>query len=89
MAIGRKASKKTTGEKTTGVNVDALIEKGGSHAGERGKAVDDEVQKITVRLPKNLVDQIDEAINERPISISRNQWLAEAAYAALRSREGA
>lgn len=86
MAIGRKASKNTPDQKSSGVDVDALIEKGGSHAGGEEKAPVDDIQKITVRLPTNLVREIDEAIAKRPISISRNQWLAEAAYAALRGR---
>ncbi|MCH7566507.1 MAG: hypothetical protein E2O74_00535 [Chloroflexi bacterium] len=82
MAIGRKATK----QKTQDVDIDALIEKGGSHAGDGDTSPLDDVQKITVRLPKDLVRRIDEAIKQRPISISRNQWLAEAAYEALKGR---
>lgn len=82
MPVGRKATK----QKTQSVDIDALIEKGGSHAGDQVAESLDDVQKITVRLPKDLVRQIDEAIHSRPISISRNQWLAEAAYAALKGR---
>ncbi len=82
MAIGRKATK----QKTQDVNINALIEKGGSHAGDGDASPLDDVQKITVRLPKDLVRRIDEVIKQRPISISRNQWLAEAAYEALKGR---
>lgn len=82
MAVGRKATK----QKTPDVDVDALIEKGGSHAGDESASALDDVQKITVRLPKDLVRRIDDAIRRRPISISRNQWLAEAAYEALKGR---
>ncbi len=82
MAVGRKATK----PRAKDIDVDALIEKGGSHAGDEEASALDDVQKITVRLPKDLVRQIDEAIKRRPISISRNQWLAEAAYEALKSR---
>lgn len=86
MPVGRKAKKQSP---KNDVDVDALIEKGGSHAGGADDPASDahEVQKITVRLPKGLVRRIDASLENRTIPISRNQWIAEAAHAALQAEE--
>jgi hypothetical protein len=38
---------------------------------------------VTIRLPQNLVIQIDEALEECQVPISRNNWLLEAAVEKL------
>ena len=43
---------------------------------------------VTIRLPKELVTQIDAALDDRSVPLSRNNWLLEAAVEKLtRSRE--
>jgi hypothetical protein len=39
---------------------------------------------LTVRLPENLVKQIDQELDERDVPLSRNNWLLEAAIEKLR-----
>jgi hypothetical protein len=39
---------------------------------------------VTVRLPENVVRQIDEELGQRDIPLSRNNWLLEAALEKLR-----
>lgn len=39
---------------------------------------------VTVRLPENVVKQIDEELDQRDIPLSRNNWLLEAAIEKLR-----
>jgi metal-responsive CopG/Arc/MetJ family transcriptional regulator len=39
---------------------------------------------VTVRLPENVIKEIDEDLNERDIPLSRNNWLLEAAIEKLR-----
>lgn len=38
---------------------------------------------VTIRLPQGLVAQIDEVLEQRPVPISRNNWLLEAAVEKL------
>lgn len=39
---------------------------------------------VTVRLPENLVKQIDQELDDRDVPLSRNNWLLEAAIEKLR-----
>lgn len=39
---------------------------------------------VTVRLPQNVVQQIDEELDQRVVPLSRNNWLLEAAIEKLR-----
>jgi hypothetical protein len=39
---------------------------------------------LTVRLPENVIKQIDEDLDQRDIPLSRNNWLLEAAIEKLR-----
>lgn len=39
---------------------------------------------ITVRLPENVIKQIDQELDQRDVPLSRNNWLLEAAIEKLR-----
>jgi hypothetical protein len=39
---------------------------------------------VTIRLPENIVKQIDKDLNQRDVPLSRNNWLLEAAIEKLR-----
>jgi hypothetical protein len=39
---------------------------------------------VTVRLPENVVQQIDQELDQRDVPLSRNNWLLEAALEKLR-----
>ena len=42
---------------------------------------------ITIRLPENVVNQIDLDLGQRDVPLSRNNWLLEAALEKLRKRD--
>ena len=75
--------------KTT-VDVDALINRGGSvaghpaPAGRPAKAVEDEVMLVQLRLPPPLVEKIDATVKARLIKIPRHTWLLEAVMEKLK-----
>lgn len=85
MPIGRKAKDKTP----KGVNVDALIEKGGSVATAVADTEDGDLHRITVRFPAEVVHDIDSALKAIPKALrpSRNQWIVEAAYEKLQNQQ--
>ena len=39
---------------------------------------------VTVRLPENVIEQIDHQLDHRDIPLSRNNWILEAAIEKLR-----
>jgi hypothetical protein len=39
---------------------------------------------VTVRLPENVIKQIDQELNQREVPLSGNNWLLEAAIEKLR-----
>ena len=81
MAISPKPKTKTAGP---GVNVDALIRKGGSSAADNEKS---QHAAIVLRLPSQMLEQIDALLKARPVRIPRHTWLLEAVYEKL-ARDG-
>lgn len=70
------------------VDVDALINRGGSPGGAPpeeapGKAA----STILLRLPPELLEQVDTALKARPVKLPRHTWILEAIHEKL-SREG-
>ena len=81
MAISRKP--KPSSAETPPVDVDALINKGGSVSGDRPKSsANKEKEKaaspVILRVPNNLLEQIDRVLEARPIKTPRHTWLLEA-----------
>lgn len=76
MPVGQKA-------KNREVDVDSLIDKGGSHPKEENAGDGNELHRFSVRFSNELVRLIDEHIDSLPVSTSRAQWLAQAAYEKL------
>ena len=69
------------------VNVDALINKGGSVT---QLAAGESAQRpiyVQLRLTTELVDRIDQSLQGRPIKTPRHTWLLEAIHEKLK-REG-
>jgi hypothetical protein len=64
-----------------GVDVDALIRKGGSVAGEAEGVTAAQASKVTsviVRVPADVMERIDQAVQARRIKTPRHTWLMEA-----------
>jgi hypothetical protein len=76
MAITRKP--KAQESNINVVDVDALINKGGSVASTTKLEPDTAPIAITLRVPAPLVAKIDTAITSRPIKTPRHTWLLEA-----------
>lgn len=83
MAITRKPK---TNKNTSGINekqISQLINKGGSVAASDN----DSDKQVLVRLPKDLLEQVDELAKGRRIRTPRNTWIVEALYEKV-EREG-
>lgn len=84
MVITKKPTPQTI--QNNGVDVDALINKGGSVAlstsiqqVEAPSSEDEKkAQRVNLRLPSDWLKQIDDLLEARPVKISRHTWLLEA-----------
>jgi hypothetical protein len=76
MAITRKPKKEQTEKSHTGVNVAALINKGGSVAVDASNL--EKEQGFPLRVPKKTFMRVDEAVKARRVKTSRNTWINEA-----------
>ena len=74
MPIARKPKiKPAVSEKT----ITAVIEKGGSVPTEKNAKGKSE-QTVNIRLPEEILSEIDKSVGSRRIKISRHTWLMEA-----------
>ncbi len=74
MPIARKPkSKPVVSEKV----ISAVIEKGGSVSTEKNNPGKTE-QTVNIRLPEDILSEIDQSVSFRRIKISRHTWLMEA-----------
>lgn len=76
MAVTRKRTKKT---ETETVDVDALIRKGGSVAGDTASLEQsDKPTSVILRIPPDVIAKIEKAVSARRLKIPRHTWLLEA-----------
>lgn len=88
MAIARKPKKNDAG---SSVDVDALINKGGSVAQVNQPASDIPLpaeRQVALRIPVNMLGDIDSSLKRRTVRIPRHTWILEAIAEKL-EREGA
>jgi hypothetical protein len=78
MAVTRKPKTSVAAESV--VDVDALIRKGGTVAGQETKAPkeQDKPSPVILRIPSELLERIEQARQKRPVRIPRHTWLLEA-----------
>ena len=70
------------------VDVDALINRGGSPGGApQEEAPGKTSSTILLRLPPGLLEQVDAVLKARPVKLPRHTWILEAIHEKL-SREG-
>jgi hypothetical protein len=85
MAIARKPVR--SGPQAGGVDVEALINKGGSApTREPSKA---ETTPVVLRLPTELLEQVDSLLKARPVRIPRHTWILEAVYQKMKQESEA
>jgi len=72
-------------EKEKKVNVEALIDRGAPVKGETNLHQDKKWKFINIRLPQDMISEIDEIISLR-IGISRTAWILEAIQEKIKKR---
>jgi hypothetical protein len=78
MAISRKP-KPSSSVATKTVDVDALIHKGGSIAGNNGgQGKEKDAVPVILRVPEDILKRIDGSVQARLIKTPRHTWLLEA-----------
>jgi len=82
MAITRKPS---TNAASAEVDVDALINKGGTPPSQN-EDPEQGTTAVVLRLPSDMLKQINACVKARPVRIPRHTWLIEAVHEKL-SRE--
>lgn len=61
------------------VDVDALIAKGGSVAqAPAAEAASKDMISFTLRVPKHILDTLDDRLKKQPYKVPRQQWILEA-----------
>ena len=72
-----------------GIDVNALINKGGGVARQDVKAEADEnaTSPVVLRVPNRLLKRIDQALLSRPLKTPRHTWLLEAVLGKLEREE--
>jgi hypothetical protein len=79
MAIARKPKGSIQAE----IDVDALINKGGTPAATATQPRQKEEVAVILRIPAEMLEQVDSAVTARPIKTPRHTWLLEAIYEKL------
>ena len=87
MPITRKP--KPAAAAAPGVDVNALISKGGGVARQDIKSDSDEnaTSPVVLRVPNRLLKRIDQALLSRPLKTPRHTWLLEAVLEKLEREE--
>jgi len=76
MAISRKP--KPSASEGTGVDIDALIHKGGSVAGEGDSTGKHKLIPVMLRLPPAMLEKVDASVQARVVPTARTTWIMEA-----------
>ena len=87
MAISRKPKPQDNTVGKGNVDIEALINKGGSVGGETGSKYRTQTSTINIRVPVPLVERIDQELEGRPIRTPRHTWLLEAVWEKLERDE--
>ena len=87
MAVSRKPAASTA---SVPVDVGALIHKGGSvPEDEANSSSERKTIPVTLRVPSELLKQVDDFLKTRPVPLPRHTWLLEAVHEKLtRSKTG-
>lgn len=79
MAIARKPNRTAA----PAVDVDALINRGGSPVGGAAAETSARATPILLRLPADLMERLETALRERPVRLPRHTWILEAIHEKL------
>lgn len=87
MALRRRPKSESTNSSVTEREIEALIDKGGSVTPGHKRAQGTKPQLVQLRLPRPLVQRIDQARKRRLVAPSRHAWLLEALLEKLEAEE--
>lgn len=76
MAISRKPQPGAS--ENPGVDIDALIQKGGSVAGEGAASGRQKLTPVMLRLPPSMLAKVDALVQARVVPTARTTWIMEA-----------
>ena len=85
MTISRKP--KPAASETVAIDVDALIHKGGSVAGE-GPSTRQKLAPVMLRLPTSMLAKVDATVQARVVPTARTTWIMEAIAEKLERENG-
>ena len=85
MAISRKPKPAEQG--AAAVDIEALIHKGGSVAGERTETAKPKLAPVILRIPSQMLARVDASVEARVVPTPRTTWILEAIAEKL-EREG-
>jgi len=85
MAITRKPKAAT--ESGPIVDINALIHKGGSVAGSEAQQRTEKHAAVVLRIPAEMLAQVDTAVQRRPVRIPRHTWIMEAIIEKLKQEQ--
>ena len=85
MAISRKPKPSEQG--AAAVDIEALIHKGGSVAGEGTETAKPKLAPVILRIPSQMLARVDAAVEARVVPTPRTTWILEAIAEKL-EREG-
>jgi len=86
MTISRKPPTNKSSNKNDKVNIEEIINRGGSVSAEKSK---EGRKPILLKLDYDTVDQIDHLVRSRKVKIKRQTWIEEAIIEKLsRNSEG-
>jgi hypothetical protein len=83
MAISRKPK---PSEQGSAIDIEGLINKGGSVAGEGTEPSKSKLAPVILRIPKPMLAKVDAAVKTRVIPTSRTTWILEAIAEKLEGR---
>ena len=69
--------------KAPNVDIEALISKGGGTPGERIDKGKDGTIAIVLRLPADMLDEVDAVVKARAVRMPRHTWILEAVHEKL------
>lgn len=87
MAITRKP--KPSAPSSAAVDIDALINKGGSVATTAPPSTSDKPAAVVLRMPAEVLERVDRQVEARPVKVPRHTWLMEAVIEKLARDEKA
>ena len=85
MPISRKPQRPNSTR--SGVDVDALIRKGGSVPEEQQAAGKRKTVPVTLRIPAGLLKQLDEHLRDQLVPLPRHTWILKAVHEKLSRSE--